>query len=183
MVLDTLKCSGDVAHLIHAGLSQLTSCSAKSNHLPIFTLQTLNKRTYIVTSADLVTAVERNQKTISFFPFVSAMSPRVFDLPRHGPTMDIINQNLNKEKGDWGLVHETSKSMHAAMAPGPSLDRMNRSMLNIMARYFDELAAHGRPSIELYEWIRPRFTIASTEAIYGPGNPFKRQPDLGDAFW
>lgn len=183
MALVTLKCSGDVTLPIHAVLLRLTPYSAKNNHLPIFTLQTLNKRTYIVSSADLVTAVERNQKTISFFPFVSAMSPRVFDLHRHGSTMDIINQNLNKEDGDWGLVHDTTKLMHAAMAPGPNLDRMNRSMLSFMAMYFDELAADGASSIGLYEWIRPRFTIASTEAIYGPGNPFKRQPDLGDAFW
>jgi len=155
----------------------------RNNELPIFTLQTLNKRTYIVSSADLVAAVERNQKTISFFPFVSAMSPRLFDIPRHGSTMDIINQNINKDQGDWGLVHETSKGMHASMSPGLNLDKMNRNMLHIMEEYFNELSAEGEATVDLFEWIRPRVTVASTEAIYGPGNPFKRQPDLGNDFW
>ena len=35
----------------------------------------------------------------------------------------------------------------------------------------------------LFEWIRPRFTIASTEAIYGPGNPYKVEPEIGQGFW
>lgn len=162
----------------------MTHHSTKNSNLPIFTLQTLNKRTYIVTSADLVTAVERNERTISFMPFVSAISPRMFDIPTHGHTMDIINQNLHKDDGDWGLVYETSKGLRTAMAPGPNLDNMHRNMLSIMEKHFDELAtASGQNTIELFEWIRPRFTVATTDAIYGPGNPFKRQPGLGDDFW
>ena len=97
--------------------------------------------------------------------------------------MDIINQNLNKDDGEWGLVHETSKGMHTAMAPGSNLDHMNRTTLSILARSFDELAEAEKPIIGLYEWLKPRFTVASTEAIYGPGNPFKHQPELGDDFW
>ncbi len=162
----------------------MTVPSTKNSNLPIFTLQTLNKRTYIVTSADLVTSVERNEKTISFMPFISAISPRLFDIPSHGPTMDIINQNLHKDDGDWGLVHETSRGMRTAMAPGPNLDHMHRNMLSIMEKYFDELPTGSeQTTIELFEWIWPRFTVASTQAIYGPANPFKRQPELGDDFW
>lgn len=162
----------------------MTDPSTKNSNLAIFTLQTLNTRTYIVTSADLVASVERNEKTISFMPFISAISPRLFDIPSHGPTMDIINQNLNKDDGDWGLVHETSRGMRTAMAPGPNLDHMHRNMLSIMEKYFDKLPTGSeQATIGLFEWIRPRFTVASTEAIYGPGNPFKRQPELGDDFW
>ena len=97
--------------------------------------------------------------------------------------MDLINQNINKDDGDWGIVHETSKGMHAAMVPGANLDNMNRSMLTIMEGYFNELASEKHSTIDLFEWIRPRFSVASTEAIYGPGNPFKREPELGKDFW
>ncbi len=98
--------------------------------------------------------------------------------------MDIINQNLHKDDGDWGLVHETSRGMRTAMAPGPNLDHMHRNMLSIMEKYFDELPTGSeQTTIELFEWIWPRFTVASTQAIYGPANPFKRQPELGDDFW
>ena len=97
--------------------------------------------------------------------------------------MEIINQNINQDDGHWGLVHETSKGMHTMMAPGPMLDRMNRTMLGTMEGYFDELALQTKNVIGLYDWFRPRFTIASTGAIYGPGNPFKHQPDVGVDFW
>lgn len=161
----------------------MTNCSAKNGNLPIFTLQTLNKRTYIVSSPELVSAVERNEKTISFMPFISAMSPRMFDLSSHGPTMEMINRNINKEDGDWGLIHETSRGMRAAMAAGPNLDDMNKVTLGIMNDYFDELAACGESEVEFYNWIRPRFTVASTQAIYGPGNPYGRERSLEKDFW
>ena len=128
-------------------------------------------------------AVERNQKTIAFFPFVSAVSPRLFDIPRYGRTMDIINQNINKEDGDWGLVHETSRGMHTVMAPGANLDHMIRNMLGVMESYFNELAAEGESCLKLFEWVRLKFTIASTEAIYGQSNPFRCQSGLGEDFW
>ena len=76
--------------------------------------------------------------------------------------------------------------MHLAMAPGPDLDRMNRATLSQMAVYFDEVGAGkdgGEVVVDLFEWIRPRFSIASSDAIYGPGNPLRRQPELQDAFW
>ena len=152
----------------------LTRRSAKNKNLPIFAIQTLNKRTYVVGSADLVAAIERSQKMISFFPVISAISPRLLDVTQDGPIMKIANQNINKDDRGWGLVHETSKGMHETMAPG--LNRMNRIMLSIMESYFNELALEGEHTLELFKWIRPRLTIASIEAI-------KHQPEIGKDFW
>ena len=97
--------------------------------------------------------------------------------------MDIVEQNIDAKDGGWGLVNETHKGMHSEMAPGSNLDHMNRSMLSIMATYFDELAKQTPTEVDLFGWIRPRFTVASTEAIYGSGNPFKVEPGLESAFW
>ena len=97
--------------------------------------------------------------------------------------MEIISQNINQEEGHWGLVHETSKGMHSMMAPGPMLDRMNRTMLGAMEGYFNELASQGNITVGLYGWFRPRLTVASTGAIYGPGNPFKHRPEVAEDFW
>lgn len=99
--------------------------------------------------------------------------------------MDIINQNLDQNDGDWGLALETHKGMHAVMAPGANLDRMVRNMLGLFTTFLDELVKDGKggKEVDLYGWIRPHFTIASTEAVYGPSNPFKKHPDLGQAFW
>ena len=36
--------------------------------------------------------------------------------------------------------------------------------------------------VGLWEWIRHTLTMASTNAAYGAGNPFK-DPEVEDGFW
>lgn len=101
--------------------------------------------------------------------------------------MGLINYNIDGKivgkEGKVGVAHETHKGMHRELAPGPNLDRMHKFMLGTLAPFFDEWAIEGGWEGGLFEWIRPRFTIASTEAIYGERNPIKLQPELAQAFW
>lgn len=156
---------------------------SNETNLPIFSLQTFNKKTYIVKSPDLIAAVDRASKTLTFYPFISMISPKLFDVGKR--PMSIINQNIDLKEGKWGLCYETSHGMHAAMAPGPDLDRMNETMLTMFLPGVNALAAaRGQGTeLELFQWIRKAFSLASTEAIYGPGNPFVKQPELTDCFW
>ena len=119
----------------------LTLTSAQNPQHPIFTLQTLTKRTYIVTSAELVPAVDRNPQSLSLYPFITAMSPRMFGVPRGGNTMKIIEENLDGKEGIKGLIPETTKGMHEAMAAGSAnLERMTNVMLSSMKGFLDELS-------------------------------------------
>lgn len=131
--------------------------------------------------------MERNEKTIAFFPFVSALSPRIFDLAPDSRAMVLIQYNIDGKivgkEGKVGLVHETHKGMHREMAPGTNLDRMSKAMLGTLAPFLEEWAVEGGWEGDLFGWIRPRFTIASTESIYGERNPIKLQPELAEAFW
>ena len=101
--------------------------------------------------------------------------------------MGLINYNMDGKivgrEGKVGVAHETHRAMHREMAPGPNLDKMNQAMLSILAPFLDEWAVEGGWEGDLFEWIRPRFTIASTESIYGERNPIKLQPELAEAFW
>ena len=101
--------------------------------------------------------------------------------------MEIVNYNIDGKivgkEGKVGLTHETSKGMHREMAPGPNLDRMNKAMLSTMAPFFDEWAVEGGWEGDLFAWIKPKFTIASSESIYGKKNPIRLQPELAEAFW
>ena len=101
--------------------------------------------------------------------------------------MGLINHNIDGKivgkDGKVGLAHETSKGMHREMSPGLNLDRMNKAMLSTLAPFLDEWAVEGGWEGDLYRWTKPRFTIASTESIYGEKNPIRLQPDLADAFW
>ncbi|KAL8948350.1 MAG: hypothetical protein Q9222_005460 [Ikaeria aurantiellina] len=172
---------GHIIGLLQYGLRYFEVLS-KKYPLPVFTLQTLGKRIYVVNSPDLISAVQKNAKVLSFNPFVSFMSPKIFDCGEEG--MRIINENLDGEKGPWGLLLDISKGMHNALAPSDSLDWMTRIMLNKMQSFIDPLGAGEKDvEIDLYKWVRTAFTVSSTEAIYGPKNPFNHIPDLENAFW
>ncbi|KAI4108716.1 MAG: hypothetical protein L6R37_000880 [Teloschistes peruensis] len=97
--------------------------------------------------------------------------------------MAAINENTDGTKGPYGLVPEVSRGMHNALAPSDSLDWMTKTMLTKMGEYLDPLGANPEGmEIDLFKWIRTAFTVVSTEATYGPKNPFNHKPNLGNDF-
>ena len=175
----TIPYIGHILGLIRHGQYYLERLG-HSKRLPIYTIQMLNKKTYVVNSPDLILAVERASKTITLYPFIAMLSPRLFDADKR--CMAIINENLNLENGPWGLCHDISHAMHAKMAPGADLDLMNKTMLSKYLPQLNQVEECGI-RVNLFEWIRKTFAKSSTEAIYGPGNPFAKQPDLEADFW
>lgn len=67
----------------------------------------LNQRTYIVNSPELVIAVQRNTKTLSFQPFVAAMLPKLFLIDE--TAMNIVKRNMEADEGNWGLIPDTQR--------------------------------------------------------------------------
>ncbi|KAI4147283.1 MAG: hypothetical protein L6R39_003169 [Caloplaca ligustica] len=182
MDCDTLRFLGDPMTISRLGVTHSDALYSAKHPLPIFTLQTLGTKIYVVNSPDLIQAVQRHAKVLTFNPFVSFMSPRIFDCGAEA--MRIINENIGGEMGNWGLLPDTSRGMHNALAPSESLDWMTRTMLSKFMEYLNPLAASkDGTEIDLYKWVRTAFTVASTEAAYGPKNPFNHQPELEDAFW
>lgn len=95
---------------------------------------------------------------------------------------DIINTNTNGEDGNWGYVNTFHDAIHPAVSPGRNLDALNRMMLGLVAAQFDEQAKHGRQDVKLFEWVRKQITLATTDSVYGPGNPY-RDSAIEQAFW
>ena len=77
--------------------------SSKANS-PIHTLNVLSKKLYVVTGPELVSAVSRNSKTLSFNPFITEIGARLTGLD--GAGIAIINDNIDGERGYWGYVVE-----------------------------------------------------------------------------
>lgn len=149
---------------------------------PIYTLNALSKKLYVVTSPELVTAVSRNSKSLSFNPFISEVGVRLTRPDE--PTKAIINDNLNGDRGQWGYVLEVHDLTVTALGPGQGLDCMTQSMLIQTAAHLRSSEIEfAKRSIKLYAWSRHFLTMCSTTALYGPGNPFNTQPDLEEAFW
>ncbi len=97
---------------------------------------------------------------------------------------DIVHDNINGEKGESGFSIESYAAMREALSPGARFDEMNRQMLQNVAAALDGLKpSPTQPAkIDLVKWFRLNIVTATTNAVYGPQNPFKDQ-SVVDAFW
>ena len=146
--------------------------------LPIYTLNMLSGKVYVVTAPDLVMAVHRNSKKLAFNPFIAQLGKRITG--HDEATSQIVQHNLNGENGP-GYVIDVHDGIVASLAPGKDLEKMTKAMLRHASPYFDRLAKDGE--VSLFEWIRDMVTMCSTGAIYGPENPFDKNPKFVKSFW
>lgn len=137
----------------------------------------LNGKVYIVTSPNLVSAVNRNSKVLAFNPFIAQLGKRITG--HDEATSRIVQRNLNGEDGS-GYVIEVHDGTVAALAPGKNLEDMTGAMLQEASTYLDKLKDE---KVDLFAWTRQMVTMCSTRATYGPQNPFNSNPDLTTAFW
>lgn len=151
--------------------------------LSIYTLAMLKGRTYVITSPELVAAIQRSPKIFSFNPFILAVTQRLCGCSQSA--IDVVADKLD----DMGLANETKRDMHTALLPGPHLDSMNETMVKNVAAAFEEvdaeLDAGGNEGmvLDLYAWSRHLISLASTDAIYGVENPFRKDRKVEDGFW
>lgn len=138
----------------------------------------LNGKVYIVTSPDLVNAVNRNSKRIAFNPFIAMLGKRITG--HDEDTSQIVQHNLNGEHGP-GYVIDVHDSIVASLVPGKDLQQTTNAMLSQLSKYFEALTTDAE--IELFKWTRYTVTMCSTRALYGSGNPFDRDAKFVDLFW
>lgn len=138
----------------------------------------LQGKVYVVTSPDLLTALNRNPKAIAFNPFIAQLGKRITG--HDEATSQIVQQNLNGEQGP-GYVIEVHDGIVAALAPGKMLENMIKAFLEEASTYFDALGKDNE--VDLFAWMRQTVTMCSTRAIYGPENPFNKNPKYSDLFW
>lgn len=132
----------------------------------------------MVTSPELVTAVSRNSNSLSFNPFISEVEIRLMQVDE--ATKDIINENLNGERGQWGYVIEVHDRPIAAIGPGRDLNVMTSALLVQIAAHLHrkDKSARENETVTLHQWCRHLFTVCSTTALYGPNNSFLTEPEL-----
>ena len=150
--------------------------------LPIYTLAMLGSKVYVVDSPELIVSVQRQPKTLAFPPIEAKFAMTVCASSKEAN--DILNINVNGDEGDWGYSVSFYKALHPPLAPGPGLDGMNRVMVQNIAASLESLrTGEGKPTkISLVRWLRHEITMATTNSVYGPLNPFK-DPKVEEAFW
>ncbi len=144
--------------------------------LPVYTLKLFTKKVYVVNSLPLVSAVHRSSKTLKVEPLVLLAAECLSGLE---PDKLAAFKNTNTQGDDLGTA--TLKGIAHALSPGPGTVELNLRMLSSLQDLLDE-PQDAQGSRSFHSWIQHIVTRASTNAIYGPANPFL-DPKAVDAFW
>lgn len=83
---------------------------------------------------------------------------------------EIAGENCLREDG---YLRQFPRYAAAGASPGPGLDSLNRAAIRVFSTALDDMATQGRTTVKLFDWLRHEFFMATTEAMYGPGNPFR----------
>jgi hypothetical protein len=136
---------------------------------------------YIVTTPALIQSIQKQSEILAFPPIEAKFASRVCGSSKEAH--EILMKNVNGDEGEWGLSMESYAGMRAALAPGPDLDEMNRVMIQNIAASIEDLRTSSKVVEKgLARWLRNTITIATTNSVYGPQNPYKAQ-SVQDAFW
>jgi hypothetical protein len=158
------------------------ACSCKKNslgtsdkyNLPIYTLRLPFQRIYIINSTDLIPMVQRQFRILDFAPLEAKAAMNVM-----GATA-AARKILVRDGFRYPILFD--KAIHPAVTPGPKLDALNAAVIKEVSKAIDALIDQAPKTLKLYEWIRKQITATTTEAVYGPKNPF-RSDSLQAAYW
>lgn len=150
---------------------------------PIYSL-TLpeGSKLYVITSTELIGAVQRQPKALAFPPVGVKFAMSLAGSSKEANL--IATDNINGEKGDYGLSMDFNKVIYPALSPGKPLEAMYKTILPQIEYSLNRLRKGDRSgvTIGLARWVRHELTVAITDCVYGPGNPFKEK-SVEDAFW
>ncbi|KAI0402398.1 hypothetical protein F4802DRAFT_375393 [Xylaria palmicola] len=146
------------------------------HNLPIYTLRLPGTRVYVINKTELIPALQRQWRAVSFTPIIAGSGPAVM-----GMSDEASEILLRDMQSDDNYVVGSAPTISQAMGPGPSLDSMNKGAVGVMAAVMQERREKGTHVINFWDWTRHEILMATTEAIYGPQNPY-RDPEIESAW-
>ena len=128
-----------------------------------------------------MSGVDRNAQDFSFAPYLVQFAKRALH-PSEDATRK-LSENLHGGDVDPGLRIQTQRAMRESMAAGSTtLEIMNRELLGQLSNLMDVEVPDAKEPVELFHWVRNLITTASTNVVYGPGNPFLRK-EVAEGLW
>lgn len=132
--------------------------------LPICTLRLPFSRLYIVNQPSLIQAVQRHASALSFGPV-----GRDFGFLFSGLTK--ASQDILRKAYD-GNGNGFTSIVHQCLKDGPFLHAATRSAINGLASAVPKWGHYGVP-VNIFDIVRHTLTMALTDTVYGPQNPFR----------
>lgn len=146
--------------------------------LPIYTLHVPGTRLYVINSVSLIPHVQKHFKTLAFPPIEAMAAKNICGSSK--VANDILDTNVNGDDGPWGYSITHYPAVRVPLLPGPGLDAMNRVMAQKVAASIDGMSKEIH--VKLFKFISHEITLATTDSVYGPQNPF-RDPEVEHSFW
>ncbi|KAK5062928.1 hypothetical protein LTR84_005004 [Exophiala bonariae] len=174
---------GHVVGILRHGASYFRYLGVRFPH-PIFALQTLTSKTYVVIDPGLAASVQRASKALSFNPIIPEVTQRVLGLDDQ--TKKIVATNIDRDGPVRGFYPDVQDTIYSTLTPGDALDELNmRAYIEFssMLDSYVEKSHSGERGEELMAWVQHIVTIATAKFLYGPKNPITADSSLEKAFW
>jgi len=136
-------------------------------------------RLYIINSTQLIPVAQRYPRILDFAPMEAKVAINVMGSGPEGKKVLVRNRD-GVEDFSYAILFD--KAIHPAVTPGAKLDAMNRVSVVKVSESVEMLASKAPRTLRLFEWVKEEITIATTEAVYGPKNPFSDRK-IRDAYW
>lgn len=151
-------------------------------NLPIYALRMPFARVYVVNATELIPVLQKHWRTVSFTPILASTGPGPMGMSKEAD--ELLHRDM---MSDTSPVAALSRAIGRALAPGEGLDRLNGRAVEVMLEHMDKLrpdsedaeksVARGGEAavIDFWAWANHVSLRATTDAVYGRGNPFKEQ--------
>jgi hypothetical protein len=136
-------------------------------------------RLYIINATELIPIAQKYYRILDFAPMEAKVAINVMGASPAGKK--VLIKNINGVE-DYSYPILFDKAIHPSVSPGPALHAMNAKSVQNVSRIVTQLATQAPKKLKLMEFVRKHITEATTDAVYGPKNPFA-DPKIQKAYW
>ena len=136
-------------------------------------------KVYVINSPDLVLAVQKQPKKLSFWFLEATFTVGMAGLSKEAAVA--LQDNVHGEEGKPSLFMDGMKATHKELKPCEGLDQMSLTAVQELAASINILAVEESEPLDLWHWVHHELVKSTTDSVYGPKNPL-RDPKMIDAF-
>ncbi|TEY30519.1 hypothetical protein BOTCAL_0851g00010 [Botryotinia calthae] len=138
-------------------------------------MRIFNSKVCVTKSLEHIITATRNSKTFSSqsisYPFMNGMA---------GLKPDAFSDDTPNSPS---LLTQRMEAPHHSLQPSDELKKMYQVLGDSIKSSLDALGSVASSEIDLWEWIKLETTLATSDGIWGPNNPLRRDPRLVESFW
>ncbi|QSZ32007.1 hypothetical protein DSL72_001576 [Monilinia vaccinii-corymbosi] len=150
---------------------------------PIISISMFGGTVHIVGSAELMHSLHRQVKTASFWYLEARFTAELGGLSRDASRKLVAN--LEPASEERSLLIDGLKATQQSISPLGGVDDMIRTAADVVKARLDNLAKEvgkNTSTTDLWAWVQHEITVATTESVYGPENPY-RDSKVEAGFW